>query len=185
MPPETILDVGQRLVIVGFDPRDQTKATAFRTQYHIGPSVQLVGPFAGQLLDSGGVVRLSRLTDNGTGQSGFILADQVIYDDVSPWPVAADGSGASLHRAAPGAPGSLASSWSALAPTPGISLSTLIGDLDRDGDLDGDDTLALAMALNDPETYERTYGVSPVLHGDTDADGDLDFDDIAAFVELF
>ncbi len=59
-----------------------------------------------------------------------------------------------------------------------------IGDLDGDADVDFDDIDDFVEALNDPQGYENTFGVSPAGRGDIDLDGDHDFDDIGAFVQL-
>jgi hypothetical protein len=50
-----------------------------------------------------------------------VLVDEVLYDDLAPWPQAADGSGDSLQRRRPATLGIDAGSWRALAPTPGIA----------------------------------------------------------------
>ncbi len=58
------------------------------------------------------------------------------------------------------------------------------GDVDFDGDIDHDDSVALVLGLRAPDAYEVLYGAPPNSNGDTDGDGDLDFDDIAGFAEL-
>ena len=45
--------------------------------------------------------------------------DEVLYDDLGPWPTEADGTGASLQRLAPSTLGNYFDSWVAEAPTPG------------------------------------------------------------------
>jgi hypothetical protein len=115
----------------------------------------------------------------------LILVDQVDYDDLSPWPVEADGQGAALSRTAVTAFGGFASSWTAIAPTPGsVQTIAATGDMNLDGKVDGHDVAGFVMALNDPEDYQATYGVAATATGDIDGDGNVDFDDIAGFVAL-
>jgi len=58
----------------------------------------------------------------------------------------------------------------------------ILGDMDLDGNVDFDDITALVLGLQDPASYEQTYGVPASRHGDIDRDGDADFDDIPRFV---
>ncbi|MFV1981280.1 MAG: hypothetical protein ACC655_09025, partial [Rhodothermia bacterium] len=69
-------------------------------------------------------------------------------------------------------------------PDATVAVMPLIGDMDQNGEIGTDDTIALVLGLRDPEGYEQTYGSLPSVFGDTDGDGDLDFDDIPGFVEL-
>jgi len=120
----------------------------------------------------------------GSENAGYVLVDQVRYDDGAPWPLHADGFGGSLNRAAVDAFGNVASSWSALAPTPGIVRYAQPGDLNFDGDTDVDDIHRFALVLADPLAYRTAYGVPATMVGDVDGDGDVDFDDIDDFVVL-
>jgi hypothetical protein len=68
-----------------------------------------------------------------------------------------------------------AAGWSDLV------LPRMPGDMDGDGDVDAEDSVAFALGLNDPEGYEATFGLAAVRRGDMDGDGNLDFDDIPGF----
>ncbi|HOL88288.1 MAG TPA: lamin tail domain-containing protein [Anaerohalosphaeraceae bacterium] len=97
--------------------------TAFAAYYGSMPSgVQVFGPFAnGTKLDNGGeTVRLARPGDQEYGVERFwISAEEISYDDVSPWPTSADGGGYSLHRIHPSQYGDDVINWQAGLPAPG------------------------------------------------------------------
>ena len=57
--------------------------------------------------------------DPGTNGTTYALTDKVDYRDTAPWPAAADGYGASLHRLSSAAYGNDAGNWFAGTPTPG------------------------------------------------------------------
>jgi len=59
---------------------------------------------------------------------------------------------------------------------------SLLGDMDRDRDVDFDDIDDFVVGLTDADGYLAEYGVPPALHGDADKDGDFDFDDIDDFI---
>ncbi len=65
------------------------------------------------------------------------------------------------------------------------NLELVLGDMNLDGFLDFDDIGVFVAALNDPATYEATFGVPASQNGDVTGDGLHDFDDINAFVALF
>ena len=114
----------QSVVIVSFDPSDPINANrtlAFRNHYGITSSIQLIGDSSGALSNSFGKVVLQRAdTPNGDGTVPFVLVDELLYDDLAPWP-AADGTGPSLHRIAANLNGTLSGSWTGAQPTPGTS----------------------------------------------------------------
>ena len=101
-PEGTVISAGDYLVIAS-DPSALGAATGFSSA---------LGPFTGSLSNSGGRLRLYnnnrafRTLPGGSGSAGEILDDQtgrrimdeIEYTDVFPWPVAADGSGATLTK---------------------------------------------------------------------------------------
>ncbi|NLF39670.1 hypothetical protein GX586_09510 [bacterium] len=104
----------QCLVIAGAgcDPE------AFRTKYAIHADVQVFGPCVRGLGNEGDAVRLFRTLDGGAGIHE--LAEEVVYAGAWPWPVEADGLGASLERIIPCGPANDVASWRAdTAGTPG------------------------------------------------------------------
>jgi hypothetical protein len=60
----------------------------------------------------------------------------------------------------------------------------MLGDMDRDGDVDGDDINPFVQGLSDPAGFQTTFGYTPESRGDMDLDGDLDGDDINPFVAV-
>jgi hypothetical protein len=183
--PETMLGVGQVLVLVGFYPGEMDRADLFRKVLGIEEEpVVLAGPYEGKLSNSEEAVSLTRPAVLGDPRTGFVLVDRVRYDGQSPWPTKADGDGRSLSRASVEAFGSFASSWSALEPTPGTVRLAETGDVDFDGKADGNDVLGFARVLADPAVYQLAYGVPATMVADVDGDGDVDFDDIDDFVAL-
>jgi len=105
---------GGAVLVVPIEP------DAFRSRYDVPADVQIFGPYAGSLDNSGENVRLLR-PDEPTGESTvpWITVDRVDYRRDEGWPTEADGTGASLHRAAIGTGGTYAESWAAAEPTPG------------------------------------------------------------------
>lgn len=117
------------LVVVGFDPLDPLNAALvdeFRTFYGIDASVLLVGGFSGRLDNAGERVRLSRADDPPIETPDIIpmlIEDEVIYDELAPWPTSPDGLGDSLQRLSVDLWGNFASSWVATAPSPGVAFA--------------------------------------------------------------
>ena len=91
-PANTTVLAGQRVVLVHFNPAiDTAKASAFRSTYHIGVGVRLMGPYTGVLGNAGEQIQMQ-------DASGNILAD-FTYADSGDWPGRADGKGSSLELA--------------------------------------------------------------------------------------
>ncbi|MBM3847231.1 MAG: hypothetical protein FJ405_13225, partial [Verrucomicrobia bacterium] len=104
-PTGATLKPGERAVVCKLDPE------VFRALYALPASVQVFGPYPGNLQDSG-----ERLTL----QLGPIIPDdEVRYNDRGGWPTAADGGGASLHRIQETGLGSDPINWIAAQPSPG------------------------------------------------------------------
>jgi len=110
------------MVVVSFDPADGDQLAAFRAEYGIDDSVQIVGAYAGRLDDDGERVRLQRPDYPPLDEPDFIprlLEDEVRYFDVSPWPWEAAGNGASLNRSETGSWGNDGGYWMPAFPSPG------------------------------------------------------------------
>ena len=109
----------------------ETEPEAFRAKYNVPAAVMIFGPYSGAL-DNGGETIELRAPDkmNTNGVVPYVVMDAVRYNDKSPWPVAADGGGASLQRAPVSGYGNEPLHWLAAAPTPG----TPAADADTDGD---------------------------------------------------
>ncbi len=198
----TSLGPGQVLVVISFNPDDTGNATrrdAFDAHYGIDASVILVGGYQGQLSDNGERVELQRPgsapPDNPT-LVPRLLEDEVLYDDLAPWPTAADGTGNSLQRNSAVEYGNDSSSWTAQEPSPGtFTGSSLPGDFNGDQIVDDADIDLLFAAINvgsgnlqfdldgsgTVTSSDATFLAETILgtrFGDTDLDGDVDTGDL-------
>jgi hypothetical protein len=113
LPVGVVLEPGAYAVIVGSEP------TAFRSRYHVPANVPVLGPFQGVLQDSGERLELQQPEFFGTNGLAYVTVDEVRYNDRTPWPPAADGSGPSLQRTPAAAYGNEPANWVAARPTPG------------------------------------------------------------------
>jgi hypothetical protein len=154
------------LILVSFDPVNAPGALAsFKTRYTLDPRVQVFGPYSGKLSNSSGAVELYR-PDNpqlpphpDAGFVPYVMIERIQYGDSAPWPVEADGGGASLQRKSPTDYGNDPVNWRAGTPTPGIANEINFVDSDGDGM---------------PDVWETAFGLNPHDPGDAiqDADGD-------------
>jgi len=124
-PSNMLLDAGERVLLVRFDPADPSAMAAFEERYGtVDPAVDMRGPYAGTLSDRGERVAVERPmpADNPLlpGELAWAIVDEVIYADQSPWPSSADGLGLSLQRVSAAGHGCDPSNWSDLPPTPGL-----------------------------------------------------------------
>ncbi len=82
-----------RILLTEADP------ASLRAAYDIPPDVAIFGPWEGKLDNAGESVRLRRPgSPELDGYVPYIVVDRIDYGDSSPWPLAADGEGASLER---------------------------------------------------------------------------------------
>jgi len=116
-PTNTVLGANQLLLVVPSNP------TAFRAKYSVPASVIIFGPYAGILQDSGERLELQRPDVPDTNGVAYITVDEVRYNDRSPWPAAADGSGPSLQRKNALAYGNDPANWEAAVATPGAEFA--------------------------------------------------------------
>ena len=117
------LAAGARLVIVGFNPTNTTLLAAFHARY--GTNATIVGPYAGQLNNTGESVELWRpdapqTTPPDVGFVPQLLVERITYSDLAPWPVSADGTGHSLQRITAASYGNDPVNWKAGSPTAGV-----------------------------------------------------------------
>ena len=114
-PTNSMLHTNQHALIVATNP------AAFRAKYGVPGEVAIFGPFSGGLQDSGEHLQLQRPDYIGTNGVSYITVDAVRYNDRAPWPLAADGGGASLQRVNSAAYGDDPINWQAAIPTPGTA----------------------------------------------------------------
>jgi hypothetical protein len=60
----------------------------------------------------------------------------------------------------------------------------LLGDMDRDFDVDEEDIDDFVLGLKDAYAYHAAWGRPPSQSGNVNLDGDFGFDDIPPFLEL-
>ena len=169
-PQGTTLPPTGYLLVVGFDPAVRTAdLAAFRVQYGLAGDTMILGPWSGQLENSGENIKLEKPQAFGgadasvtNGTVHYILADEIDYSETTPWPTNASGTGNSLQRIDSATYGNEPLNWRAAAPTPGQQNPGTPIDSDNDGL---------------PDIWERTFGLDPQdstgNHGATgDPDGD-------------
>ena len=168
------LDAGQTLVVLRFNPADPENAgrvAAFRAHYGLSGQERLVGGYTGRLGDSGDQVLLLRAGTSPADQPNRvpgIQEDEVLYDNLPPWPIGADGTGQSLQRMVLTMPGNDAVNWSAGPPTPGRVGEAPGGDFDANGIIDTADINLL---------FEQLRADAPDLGFDLTGDGQVDATD--------
>ena len=185
IPQDTLLAAGQSVVLVN-------NVAAFRAAYPLVEPSRILGPFDGNFSNQGERIKL----DDARGNT---IVD-FVYDDRAPWPVAANGTGSSLHWQDSDPFSSDAASWLAAAPTPGrFALSAIRGDFNGDGRVDAIDIdlLSAQLRLPQPNTAFDLTGDGTVNQADRDelierilgtTYGDANLDgifDSADFVRIF
>jgi len=145
----TSMAAGETLWVVPFNPvLEAEKKTIFCATYGLNAaSVRLVGPWKGDLSNSGERVTLEKAQASDDllqpDDISWIIVDEIIWLDEAPWPLEADGSGRPLLRT--GAAGNNPDCWIAPADFDAdtlpdnweLSLRPDLGDLGT-GDFDGD-----------------------------------------------
>jgi len=118
---------GGRVVVVDFDPVfDIVRFGTFLTIYGgevLIPGVEIVGPWEGNLANAGERVALEKPQATGDSDDpvAWVIVDEVLFGDVTPWPTSPDGQGDALQRisAGPANAGSDPANWEASSPNPG------------------------------------------------------------------
>ena len=126
-PTGTSIPTDGRLIIVGFDPiADNVRLEAFITAYDsntLTAGVDIVGPWSGNLSNSSERLALEKPQppNQPGGTISWVIIDEIIYADISPWPETADGTGQALQRisAISYYSGNAPDNWLADFPTPG------------------------------------------------------------------
>jgi hypothetical protein len=126
-PPNTRLDAGARILIVGFDPVSQPQVLSrFREHYQIENVTSIYGPYSGKLNNSGDRIVLKKpdapqtAPDQNIGKVPYVTVDAVYYGVETPWPESVVGSSESIQRIDLGQFGSEPANWLSAAPTPSM-----------------------------------------------------------------
>ncbi len=170
-PEGVTLLPGEFLLLVSFDPEaDLWSLAAFLDTYGAEMSATVLGPYVGNLPNSGGAIRLCRPDETTTPTESddetfpYILTDQVNYSSEAPWPEGASSTGQSLQRQVSGAYGNDPLNWQVAEPTAGTD-NAEAGNLDADED-------------GLPNDWESAHGLDPLVATEDDgAAGDPDGDD--------
>lgn len=117
MPPNGIL------VVVPFNPLDTKSLYLFQHAYGLtNGQIVILGPLSGGLPDREGRISLERpqLPDKPGEGVSWVVVDEIIYFDRSPWSEYADGQGQTIERVAYQGCGANPASWDAgFGATPG------------------------------------------------------------------
>lgn len=126
--PGLILEPGARLVVVGFNPLAEVDRFGTFLFVYTGepllPGIEIVGPWQGNLANSGERLVLERpLATDDPSDPAWAIVDEVIYSDTAPWPTAADGAGDALQRTSsnPDRSGNDPANWRPAPPSPGFA----------------------------------------------------------------
>ena len=111
-PTNVALPANGSLLLVSDNP------VAFRARFNV-PAAVAIFQYAGTLQDSGENLELRAPDSPTTNGTPYFAVDAVRYNDRKPWPLAADGAGASLQRINLAAYGDDPTNWLAAVPTPG------------------------------------------------------------------
>ena len=118
LPTQLVLPPHGFLLAVSFDPQQNPSALArFKSRYGDVGSATLVGPWSGQLNNSGETVRIQAPTRASGTNPVWAVVSETRYDPADQ-PVA-DGGGASLHRRSLLLASPDPASWVAATPSPG------------------------------------------------------------------
>ena len=160
-PVDTVVPAGGVVLIVNFDPAEVSASAAFRATYDLtNLDVRLLGPYSGKLGNRSDRVAIEKPESYGhSGDStSWVIVDEIIYGNQTPWPANANGGGFALQRLSPTRSGNDPANWMAASPTPGATTSAL-ADQDSDGM---------------PDSWERQHSLDPQDPADAalDPDGD-------------
>ncbi len=161
--PNTTLEPHGYLTIVSFDPGDSALMDDFLDTYGIvRGDVTIVGPYAGKLSNRGERIVLERPQSQPVAGLFFawVIVDEVVYSDRSPWPSAPDGSKYPLQRRPILGHGSDPRCWSAgLAATPGSAPLSVAITQPVDGE-----AFPIGSEILVGAAIDRDYVVAPLQH---------------------
>jgi len=132
-PANTAIPAGGSLLVVSFDPAsDPAALAAFQATYGLtAGSVPIIGPYQRPLDDEGGRIALERpqAPDISNSKPSWVIVDEVIYFNKSPWSSGANESGRSLVRLSPLLCGNSFFNWnlSAVGGTPDSDFLVPVG----------------------------------------------------------
>ena len=114
--------------------------------------------------------------------------DNVEYNDTDPWPVEADGTGATLELIHPSLDNSLAENWTASIGYGSPGGENLINSCEESpGDINGDDTfdvLDVILMMNIILNIENDYTMCQEDASDMNLDGVIDILDVVLLINI-
>ncbi len=124
-PTNTSIPAGGYLVVVPFDPETNAAAlNEFLSAYGlVEGQIRIFGPYSGKLSNRGERMALERPQepDWPSTDISWVIVDEVIYFNQSPWPTEPNGTGKSLQRIPGSGHGCDPNSWrGTIDPTPGM-----------------------------------------------------------------
>ncbi|HKX62229.1 MAG TPA: lamin tail domain-containing protein, partial [Verrucomicrobiae bacterium] len=119
LPTGITLPAGGYLLVVHFNPTNTPLLNAFRGRFNVPNNVPVVGPFSGNLANTGEEIHISRSDTPDIEGIPYIVVDAVEYGNRLPWPASADGIGPSLQRKLQAAYGNDRTNWTGVGPSPG------------------------------------------------------------------
>ena len=172
-PPLMALDAPERILIVNFDPTtNATQLAAFKQRYGItNPDQRVLGPYLGKLANNSDRIALERpVSSDIPGQINWVIVDEVLYADQSPWPCGTDGTGNSLQRVNALQYGSDPANWSAEPPTAGRERENLPPGLpaitaqpqDRVVATNAAASFSVSVCGTPPFAYQWKFGGAPI-----------------------
>jgi hypothetical protein len=122
-PTNLTLAAGEYLLVASFNPAtNAAQLAAFKSLYGITDSnLRILGPYNGKLANNSDRLALERPQhpDATNDTVNWVIVDEVLYADQSPWPCGSDGTANSLQRLNALNHGSDPLNWSAEPPTAG------------------------------------------------------------------
>ncbi|HWN96303.1 MAG TPA: lamin tail domain-containing protein, partial [Methylomirabilota bacterium] len=101
-PTNVTLAADGYLLVVNFNPvTNAAQLAAFKSAYGItNPDLLILGPYSGKLANNSDRLALEKPQhpDGTNTVVSWVIIDEVLYADQSPWPCGSDGSGNSLQR---------------------------------------------------------------------------------------
>ncbi|MGJ8642973.1 MAG: lamin tail domain-containing protein [Luteolibacter sp.] len=188
--PEGTVIGGREYLVIAKDPDALMAASSISS---------VVGSFSGSLSNSGGTILLyknnrafSTLAGSGSDGSanpsleGRRIMDRLEYSDVTPWPVAPDGSGFALAKLDPGAGSALPKNWATsgghlgtpgsmnvFAPSSSLTINEVSGSLDANFQIEiynsgssAEVLDGLVLASSDPLRADYVFPIGNLENGE-------------------
>jgi hypothetical protein len=179
-PTNLTLAAGEYLLVANFNPAtNAAQLAACKSLYGItDPNLRILGPYTGKLANNSDRIALERPQhpDTTNDTLNWVIVDEVLYADQSPWPCGSDGTGNSLQRLSPISHASDPLNWSAEPPTAGRPRANLPAGLpaitaqpqDRVAPTNGAASFSASVCGTPPFTYQWQFNGSN-LSGATNA----------------